>query len=575
MRRWRARQRGAAAVFAAIAAGACLIAVVLVIDIGRLYSAQRDLQRLANLSALDAARIAGGCMGIPHNPQSAAYNEVADSIVRNGVRNGTVMIDSVLLGRQYDAPEGVRRFVVAGAGQTNNAVQVELTRTTPQALLPFVRAGGVLRARAAAHSRPQASVSIGTRLAQVDPEFLNKFLSEALGGPLKLDAVGYASLLDATLPLDALIEQLDAGNPNVLFERIDIPGLLHATADALDETGQGAAATVADQIADIATTSAVILPAELVAVEQDAAAAVGSSLINVGELTIAAAQVATQSSVVEFSYTLPPPLGDTSVLIRVVNPAQLAPQLAPTFPGEDAEPQFASNAQGLVQTDVNVELAPLGVTVRLPLWFELAEGTAQVTDIECAREGQPYDRVDVLARTSLSRLGIGEFDDITAPQPRAQPAALVDADFGAGLLGIPLPVHVRITALVAHDINSGEDRLTFQTPFDEAQPVGGTLQLQDALSHLPGAMDVHVEITPLGDNALPLLSDVLDPTLNALLTSAQNVLEAALRNRLAERMLPLADALSRDILSGAGLAVGNADVRVYGVAVADPYLFTH
>ncbi len=577
MRRWRARQRGAAAIFAAIAAGASLIAVALVIDIGRLYSAQRDLQRMANLSALDAARIAGGCMGVPDNPQSAAFSEVSGSIARNGAGRGAVTVDSVLLGRQYDAPDGVRRFIVTESGKINDSVRVELSRPVPRALLPFARAsGGTLRARAAARSRPRASVKIGTRLAQVDPVFLNKFLSAALGGTLQLDAVGYASLLDAKLPLDALINQLgDADPDNVLFDRVSVPGLLHATADALSDTGQSAASAVAQQIADIATTSATVVPAELVSVEQDVAAAVGSSLIDVGELTLATAQVATQSSAVEFAYTLPPPLGDSDILIRIIEAAQQGPAIAPALPGENAAPEFVSNAQGLVQTRLDVDLAPLGVTIRLPLWFELAHGTAEVTDIECAREGVANDRVAILARTSLSRLGVGEFDDINAPEPQIRPAALVDADFEAGLLGIPLPVHVRITALAFHAVNSGEDRLIFQSPFEDPQTVGGSLELADAVSQLPGAVDLNVEITPLGNNALPLLSGLVDPTLNAALASARSVLETALRSRLAELMLPVADALSRDILSGAGLAVGNADVWVFGVNVTEPYLFTH
>ncbi|TJY56704.1 hypothetical protein E4T66_19280 [Sinimarinibacterium sp. CAU 1509] len=577
MRRWRARQRGAAAIFAAIAAGACLIAVALVIDIGRLYSAQRDLQRMANLSALDAARIAGGCMGVPGNPQGAAFSEVSDSIVRNGARKGVITVDSVLLGRQYDSPDGVRRFVITEPGKINEAVRVELSRPVPRALLPFARAGGgTLRASAAAYSRPSASVKIGTRLAEVDPDFLNKFLSAALGGPVKLDAVGYASLIDAKLPLDELIDQLDdAGQGNVLFERISIHGLLHATADALSASGQSVASATAQQMADVATTSATVVPAELVSLERDLSAAVGSSLIDVGELTLATAQVATQSSAVRFAYALPPPLGDSDILIRVLQAAQQGPAIAPALPGEDAEPEYVSNAQGLVQTNLSVSFAPLGVTAKLPLWFELAQGTAEVTNIECAREGVAYDRVAVLARTSLSRLGIGEFDDINAPEPKVRPAALVDADFSAGLLGIPLPVHVRITALALHAVTSGQDALVFQSPFEDPQTAGGSLELADAIAQLPGAVDLNVEITPLGSNALPLLSGVVDPTLDAALASAKSAIEAALRNRLAELTLPMADALSRNILSGAGLSVGNADVWVFGVNVTEPYLFTH
>ncbi|MEQ9479614.1 MAG: pilus assembly protein TadG-related protein [Algiphilus sp.] len=60
--RWH-RQRGAAAVFAAIAMTTLLVSIAFTIDIGRLYFAQRDLQNAANLAALDASRMASGCYG--------------------------------------------------------------------------------------------------------------------------------------------------------------------------------------------------------------------------------------------------------------------------------------------------------------------------------------------------------------------------------------------------------------------------------------------------------------------------------------------------------------------------------
>ena len=58
--RW-AHQRGVAAIFAAVAVLAGITAFGLIYDIGLIYSAQRDLQRVANVAALDAAMATGGC----------------------------------------------------------------------------------------------------------------------------------------------------------------------------------------------------------------------------------------------------------------------------------------------------------------------------------------------------------------------------------------------------------------------------------------------------------------------------------------------------------------------------------
>src|SRR3546814_18289314 len=57
------RQQGAAAVFVAIALIPLLIATMLASEVGRVYYAHRDLQKAANLAALDAARLMSGCNG--------------------------------------------------------------------------------------------------------------------------------------------------------------------------------------------------------------------------------------------------------------------------------------------------------------------------------------------------------------------------------------------------------------------------------------------------------------------------------------------------------------------------------
>src|SRR5579859_6902103 len=56
------RQRGAAAVFAVAAMIAGLAALLLGINVGMLYYAQRDLQRLAALAAAAGVETASGCV---------------------------------------------------------------------------------------------------------------------------------------------------------------------------------------------------------------------------------------------------------------------------------------------------------------------------------------------------------------------------------------------------------------------------------------------------------------------------------------------------------------------------------
>src|SRR5690606_15635458 len=213
--RARSRQTGAVAVFAAIAAGAGLTALALAIDVGRLYAAQRDLQRIANLAALDAARVTGGCFGEPENPTAVAYNEAVASIDRNHGRLGgrdVVRPLSVEVGRENRAADG-RRYFDPAYERTNHAVRVVLARRAPTRLLPLAPAPGELVASAAARSRPYASVHVGSRLAELDPPALDRLFNTLFDSEgISISAAGYASLLEAEVPINEIIDVLDPGS---------------------------------------------------------------------------------------------------------------------------------------------------------------------------------------------------------------------------------------------------------------------------------------------------------------------------------------------------------------------------
>ena len=87
----RRRQHGAVAIFVAISLIAILAAVALSIDIGRLYFAQRDLQRLALLGALSAAQQVSGCAnnGVP-GAQADAEAEVTRISALNNPSGTTI-----------------------------------------------------------------------------------------------------------------------------------------------------------------------------------------------------------------------------------------------------------------------------------------------------------------------------------------------------------------------------------------------------------------------------------------------------------------------------------------------------
>ncbi|MFA5939825.1 MAG: pilus assembly protein TadG-related protein [Sinimarinibacterium sp.] len=565
----RRQQAGAVAVLAALAAAAGLVALALAIDVGRLFSAQRDLQRVANLAALDAARISGGCMDDPENPAAAAYNETIGSIDRNNGERNSIAPVSVELGREFLSADGKRYFDTAPE-RTNHAVRVTLKRPAPTRLMPLAPAAPQLVATAAARSRPTASVHIGSRLADIDPDILNSLFGAPVGGSNPdVSVASYNSLFEATVPVDAVIDTLGDGTPDTVGRRtVTVAELARQVADALTEAGNSTAAAAAQQIADGSDSTAEVTPEEIVAVERDASEALAGAPIGAGDVTLLAAQSAAeqQGAVIDLLLTLPPPLGDSTLTLRVVDPGQIA-TLTPGAVG-DGEPTFASNTQALLQVNLATPSLALGKPLQLPVWIEVAQATASVTDIECARHDQPRDIVRVDARSSISRFGIGRFDDISAPAPKPQPATLVDVDLPAGLPGLPLPVHVKVTGSAFVDIPGDQAPLVFTGPFPaDSQQIGrlDTEALFDAIAQLPSRLELDVDISAVGGPPGALTQ--------AALGAAEQALQQALQSEISEALAGASDPLGR-ALASTGLTLGGADVKVYGVVAQEPYLFT-
>lgn len=573
MRR-RLRQSGAAAVLAAIAAGAGLAALALAIDVGRLYAAQRDLQRVANLAALDAARVSGGCLGLPDDPAAAAFGEALDSIQRNGGGPEQIRPLHVELGREFKAADG-KRYFHAAPDRTNHAVRVTLTRPAPQRLLSLTPATGRLIAVAAARSRPYASVHIGSRPVQLDPEGLNRFFGAAFGseGP-SVSAVGYTSLFEASVPLDSVIDVLEPGTPDrIRLRPLSVAQLLRRIVDALAAAGNDAAAEAARQIMYVSEAAEWLTPPALLAVEREVAQILGSALIGAGDLVVLAAQAVADSAVIELLYSLPPPLGDSTVLIRFIEPGQAA-ELTPGAEGSD-EPQYAFNTQALIEVSLSAPVPLLGADLELPLWLQVAQATARVTDIRCARLGEPRDLVTVDARSSVSRIGIGRFEDLEAPVPQPQRATLLELDLPAGRLGIPVPVNVRAVGFSTVDIPSAREELVFTGPFpSEPRSFGGprAVALLEAVSQLPSGLDLDVEITPLAPGG-ERFADIGGTRLRDAVRNAREMVQSALETAIAEALTAGGDRLLGRVLDGAGLTLGGADVRVYSVTAKEPYLF--
>lgn len=573
----RARQRGAAAVFAAVGLVAGLAAAALAIDIGRLYYAQRDLQRVANMAALDAARVAGGCYGQPTNAEAVALAEVLGSIGRNGGRRSDITPQRVEVGQRVRGADGNRRFVSI-PDERNRAVRVVLRRPAPSRLMQVSRREGeppMLAAAASAHSRPAAWVEVGSRLVQLRPDILDDFFKQAFGETPRLDLVSYQNLFGADVPIAGLLDEIGIGSPDEVFE-FELPprDLLRALVAVLGDTGNRAAQSAAEQLAAVAVLPSTVTPAEVLAIERGTFESLGNATIGAGSLVLALAQAANGSALFDLPLSLPPPLGGGGGRFRFIVPGRPA-ELTPGTPASAGTETFAANGQAVLEANLNVTLPYVGAIV-LPLYVEGAQATATIDQIECARRGDPVDRVVVHARSSISRLGIGRFDDIQLPRPVARPATLVDISNARipvlGVLGgeIPVPVRIRIDAYSSVDIPSEAADLPFESPFPRTDSIGRpqATALARAISEVPANLAIDVRIDVLNNN-LPLVPGVL----NATLETARQAIRAALLNQISGALTVFADGVLDPMFQNLGLSIGGADVTVRSVVADQPELF--
>lgn len=578
----RSRQRGVAAIFGAITVVLGLSAVGLSVDLARLYAAQRSLQRVANLAALDAARLAGGCRGLQEDPRAAAEAEAVASLLRNGGQREWLRGNAVQIGREQRDEAQLRRFVLTDASRFN-AVQVRLFAPSPRRLIPGLFGAedsrGELTAVAAARSRPLVRFRVGSGLLTLqDPSILNALLGALLNSevPLGLSLLDYQSLLDATITVGELAVSISPDPVDeVLQEVLPLDGLFRALAVALGSAGELAAADTAQRLADVADSTLGLAAADALGLPPGFEQPAADLLINVGDLVGAVALTVADDLLEPITVNLPFPLGNGELIVDLIDAGLpvTVPAGTPTTAGEDS---FARATQAALQFQFPVAVDGLP-QLNLPLYVQSAQATAELEDVSCARRGQAFDRVTLGARSSIARLGIGRFDDINLPNPQPQPAVILDTQetLRVGPLSLPLPVRIVVRAAAFVDVGRAtNETLAFDGPFD---PVEGTVKalgtppltaIADSLAAVPANLDLDVEVTVLGE-PLPLVAPLVSGVLATTEAAYRQVLAPVLQSQLIDAV----DAVVSPTVQALGLSLGGADVVVYEVTNAEPELF--
>ncbi|MNJ07840.1 hypothetical protein D3C77_19430 [compost metagenome] len=260
--RFPARQRGAIGLMAALTLGMGLLFLLMVVDSGRLYLEQRKLQRVADMSALEAAGQLGTCNGVGPS---------ADALAKLGAkRNGLDAAGRLetACGTLQTGANSLRRFSVDAT--RNEAIRVIVHRDVATSVAAGVLAlakGNDLpttvtltaTAVAATPRPPLAMLRIRTTLATIDSQksALLNALADPLGARINLDVLGWRGLANTDINLLEYLDQLaievgvQAGNYDELLNtNVSATDLIEAAAEVM-KNGSNKVLDVASNLAKL------------------------------------------------------------------------------------------------------------------------------------------------------------------------------------------------------------------------------------------------------------------------------------------------------------------------------------
>lgn len=565
-------QRGAAAVLASIMLVAMLAAAGFAIDMAQLYSAKRELQKQANLSALNAARGAGGCLA-PDDPRgryNVAFSTVQTTLAQLNPQGATNPDMQVRLGRVDAAPGGLRAFAALPSSRAGEAyaVDVSLSRPAPRLVLPLPGISSderpMLQARAVAAMAPSASFRVGGSLLSVNQGYvslLNAVLGALLGGDPQLEVLGVNGLLATTVRLEELAVALGMHSVDqMLYSTLSLLDVLTGVLAVAVQSGSDGAAQALSQIANVAPDQPVVVGDSLSA-GAALVSGVGNTVVNALDLV---SSLLFQLGGSEITLGLP-------VNIPGIASAELALELAglpvlgvgPALADESGYAlTFAQSSQA--QVDLSLNLLPLlGSPLAVNLQLDVVQSQAELLDVDCAgpQRSQPSVRLGLDA--GLAALKI-QNDGIRHPP-------LVN------LLGL-----IQICAWTEQPPPGGltyEER-TLTGPFDPDDPellarntiefgAGAGTQLSQLLSDVLD--NTYVQFCP-GSPLGPALNLILLPILSLLGLGSANGLLDLVEGLLTGVLSGILDPVLDPLLAMLGVSISGGEVTVLDVYMAPPAL---
>lgn len=527
--------KGSIAIISGMMAVVVIGFTAITIDLGKVYVDRRKAQSVADLAALAAAS------DLTRAPRAAAAT----------VQQNNVTVDSpitVAVGA-YSANASVpleSRFQPTAAGQTPNAARVTLNSRSDLIFGRVITGKDyfVIRTTATAATTAYASFAIGTRLVTVDGGLLNQLLSKLLGTSISLTAMDYQSLLDTRIDLFNFMNNLanrtllTAGTYSQLLSSnvkvVDVLGAMVASTLGAQGTQTGASRALQNVLQSLSAATNNVVLASLINAGpyKDLPTGQSSTMgINLSALDLlsAVAQIANGNRQIDVGLGLNLP-GIASIQLRLGIGERPVGTSWVTVGQVGAQVHTAQTRLLLI-----IKLLGAGsiAEVNLPLYVEVAPGTARLTALNCAFPDASASTMTLgvtpgVIDAWIGNVSMADFNNYTNP-PRPDKVALVDTP----ILSILGRAHVQVANMTQtpvtftmSEINRQVKKTVGTTQFTQSLLAGLLNDLQLDISVLGGLLNLG-----LGDLAGPLLYTILrgaTPSLDQLLVTLLNTLGVSL-----------------------------------------------
>ncbi|UHS56686.1 pilus assembly protein TadG-related protein [Agrobacterium vaccinii] len=558
---------GNVAIMAGITAPLMMGVLALGVDYGSLTVQKRQLQNTADLAAISAASAS--------NVERAVFQYFQLNNKNIGVKTasgiltetGTTPFDpktafssrdgyaEVIKGRYVpDASVGIGKRFVENA-TPSNAVKVNIYEKGHIYFASTFTTAPTISAVGTAAAQRLAAVSVGSRVASLNNGLLNNLLGGLLGTTISLNLVDYQALVAADVNalkiIDALALDLNltAGTyRDVLKTEITygkfISALLKATGTRPTVTAALKSLEKALNKSTVKLRLEQVLALEPILDKQIGNAENLNVQAGIFDLITAAATAANGGKQLSLDAGVTVPgLASTKITLAIGEPPVGTPSLALGSTGSVVR---TSQTRLSIDTKVDGLKALLGLSVNVPLYVEVANAEAKLTEIRCAANGTAAVDVDVvpgIAEISLGNVDTTAFNNF-GRDPRVTKAAIVDA------------LVLKINGMAHVDAaNMTKTKLTFQQS-DITQATVKSVSTKDATTSLVKSLLKNLDV---------------DINVLFLTIGSPTVVQAALAETLSVATVPI-DALLYNTLMLLGIKIGEADVRVTDARCAHPAL---